>query len=318
LLVLQPKGAACAVGLLRWRGAAGERMTLVVKAASGGGAAQFEPNELGELETRAGRWPPAVLGGATRAPKVELCDASLELPLEVPMVCVKESPTEHIWCGDFEPRALEERDRAVVSLEASGSTRAIGERLGARAHAELSLADVPGGAETPDADEMALERMAMWDEAPAPSLSLERYATIAAEIAEEREPRGAVLERHDLSEDSWALEERAWLEKMGQEALEGDASTAVTYADLFVAAQDALGSPEEQEAMIHEYVAVTAELERADDPMPVLRRWSLSLAQWMRLDRHWSRRAATDERVREELARMLAVERARLEQEATE
>lgn len=49
--------------------------------------------------------------------------------------------------------------------------------------------------------------------APEPRLSLDAFAEIGAELEARREPRKQILQRHGLSEEAWALEERAWLER---------------------------------------------------------------------------------------------------------
>ena len=239
-------------------------------------------------------------------PNVTLCNSELEDTLSVPMICdtlaIRQGELALTWRGEVDELALTARDRVLVTL---------GEALGDLARAQVSFAQTPETPEAVDAEILALERLALAGKTPQPVIVLESYAAISAELAEQREPRGEVLARHGFDEHGWSLEERAWLERMGRAALDGDASVATTYAEHFVAAQDALGSSEEADAMIHEYVAVSVELERADDPMAVLGRWSLSLAQWMRLDRHWSRRAEADERLKAEIEHMLAVERER-------
>jgi hypothetical protein len=324
MLVLQPLGGALSVGV-RW---SEDRLTWLVRAgvarAADGGFA-IAPSALVMDDFARERW---LVDGAAVSESdfaaheppaleavVELYDRALEAPLVVPMVCNAlwtKPGLALVWRGDVAAEDIGERDRAVVTL---GALRPLAERLGARARASVSFAleskDLGAEPDPTDADILALERMALADDAPQPTLTLDAYATIAAEIAEQRAPLARVLERHGLDEAGWALEERAWLERMAQSLMEGDAELAASWGDRFVAAQDALGSREEQDAMIHEYAAVSAELERADDPMLVLRRWGLSLAEWMRLDRHWSRAAAADPRVRDELERMLAQERAR-------
>lgn len=360
MLVLEPRGAASAVGVLRWRTPVGDRLTLLVKAAFRRTASGFDSVAPSLCEhdyvPRKARTDVLVDGQPIDVPGIadlhaadfdfgiyqharveevslaaeelpaveavaELCDHTLGSPFRIPMSCdtvwMNGDELALVWRGDVGADELEERDRVVVSLEPLGSARSLDVRLGQRARAKLSFAieraELGRAASSEGGDELALERLALSDEAPKPELSLQRYANVSAELAEGGEPRAAVLERHGLDEVGWALEERASLEGIAQAATQGDASLAVAYADAFVAAQDALGSPDEQEAMVHEYVAVSAELERADDPMPVLQRWSMTLAQWMRLDRHWTRRAEADDRVKEELHRMLELERERLE-----
>jgi len=52
-----------------------------------------------------------------------------------------------------------------------------------------------------------------------PELSLERYAAIRAEIWSKKEPRGAVLKRHGLSELKWRMAERTLSDRLAGEKL---------------------------------------------------------------------------------------------------
>src|SRR5262249_5791787 len=134
---------------------------------------------------------------------------------------------------------------------------------------------------------------------------LAAYAAISAELAEGRESRTAVLSHHDLDEDSWTIEERAWLEAMGDAAMEGDGTMAATYGELFVAAQDRLADPAEDALGLDDYIALRIAVEGADDPPAVLKERGTTLSAWMRLDRRWMARAEADPRLWEEIERRL-------------
>jgi hypothetical protein len=246
-------------------------------------------------------------------------DAHEVVPLRCDTVWIDGESLELCWRAEHAQSVLGRRgfDRLVVSLEEPGSSRTLAERLGDRP--ELSFAIEPGVEAGPtDAEELRLERWSMMEQAPAPRLTVAQYAAIAADLAEGDTTRGEVLSSHGLDEESWMLEERGWLERMAEAAMRGDATIAVAYGDAFVAAQDSRGDRAELDAMIHEFVAVTVGLERTADPGAVLARWALSLAEWLRLDRHWQRRAAEEPAVRAQLEQLIADERSRSGEEVEE
>lgn len=151
------------------------------------------------------------------------------------------------------------------------------------------------------------DRYATWDEAPSPTLPLERYASISAELQEKRAPRAEVLRRHDLDEESFTREEWAWLDAMANDAMRGDATVAGRYGELFLAAQDALASPEERAIPIETYAAIRVAMENGEDPARVLALRSMTLPVWMRLDRRMSAAASADPAVRDQIAREVAL-----------
>lgn len=149
------------------------------------------------------------------------------------------------------------------------------------------------------------------DEAPPPMISLERYARVSAELAEKREPRADTLKRHAMDEDAWNLEERAWVEAMGSAAAKGDGTTAVKYGELFVAAQDELAGPGEARRTLGDYAAIMAAMDEADDPEAVMKDWSITLSEWMRLDRRWSLAMKADPALAREFDRLTEEARSR-------
>jgi hypothetical protein len=167
-------------------------------------------------------------------------------------------------------------------------------------------------------DELDMARYATWehDQAPEPRLTLDRYAVITAELGEEREARDVTLERHDLDAYAWSLEERAWSERLAEVVTnENEIGLAAEFGAAFVAAQDELARPEEERVTLADYAALSIALERRD-PTKVLKEAKLTLASWMRLDRRWTRRAEADEAVAAELERLVALERAKPDEEA--
>jgi hypothetical protein len=134
----------------------------------------------------------------------------------------------------------------------------------------------------------------VWEKPIEPSISLEKYALISAALAEEREPRKETLKAYGFDEDSFLMEERGWLTTMSEAAMKGDSEPATRYSELFVKAQDGLAGPNEGRETIEEYVAIKVELDDADDLMKALTDRKMTLAQWMRMDRRWTRWALDD------------------------
>lgn len=87
--------------------------------------------------------------------------------------------------------------------------------------------------------ELMMARYETWghERAPDPVLSIERYAMVTAELAEQREARARILARHDLDEDGWTLEERAWAEILADIGAENDGAFADELGRLLVEAR---------------------------------------------------------------------------------
>lgn len=220
-----------------------------------------------------------------------------------------------VWRGVIEaPNHGRDIERIVLSLSRSGEELDPEARRSSLMRGLFGFAvreDDPPGAHQPlDEDEeelLTMERYGTWEaDAPPPRRSLEQYAAISAELAEWPQDRGETLARHDFDEDSWAVEERGWLETMARAAMDGDAGLAERYGDLFVEAQDALSTPAEQTQTLAEYAEIHAAMDAVPDPDVVLTERKLTLAQWLRMERRWSRAAAADPAVAEELARRVA------------
>lgn len=159
----------------------------------------------------------------------------------------------------------------------------------------VELSDFEADAKPPlAAEEAAFAKYAVWESRNEPSISLETYALVSAELAESRAPRGETLERYGFDEGGFLLEERAWLTKMGEAAVNGDNQPATRYGELFVAAQDGLARPDEGKESIGEYVALKVDMEDAADPMKLLSDRKMTLADFLRMDRRWTRRALAE------------------------
>jgi len=207
-------------------------------------------------------------------------------------------------------------DRIYVSLAPARAGRKFAEilRSGARGSFLVSVCPEnldPRPASQEEEDDLTRVRydLATQAEAPEPTITLEQYAAISAELAEQREPRKDVLERSQLDEDLWMLEERGWLEKMASSAMAGDGTLAARYGELFVAAQDALATPEEEKRTVEDYAAIAVALEHTEDVPRELQDRKIRLSEWMRLDRRMRKAAEADDAVADELERHLEAAR---------
>ncbi|MBW2525793.1 MAG: DUF2169 domain-containing protein [Deltaproteobacteria bacterium] len=207
--------------------------------------------------------------------------------------------------------------RILASLEPHEAPRTSKEQRArlprGRAAYALRTVDLLPGAEPVPTDDATLEaaRLDMALDGPGePQLELEQYAQIAAEVADadSAEARAEVLDRHDFDESRWALEERAWLDKMGNEAMDGDVGLAQRYSVAFCAAQDALATPAERERTVLDLAAILVEMESSPDPLAVLGERRISLAQFMRLQR----RLTAEQKAEPDKARQLQEEMDRL------
>lgn len=157
-------------------------------------------------------------------------------------------------------------------------------------------------------EDLLAAKYALWDQAPEPALPLERFALISAELMEERERRADTLLRHQLDDEQWTLEERAWLEKMGAASNEGDAGPAERFGALFIAAQDTLAGPHEASRTLDDYVRVRAAVERGADTHASVTFFEMTMPEWLRLDRRFAAEAAADPALMREIERRVREE----------
>jgi hypothetical protein len=161
-----------------------------------------------------------------------------------------------------------------------------------------------------EADELMIARYATLREAPAPTMPFEKYAGVSVELAEKREPREAVLRRHGLDEDTWTIEERAWLGELARGAVAQD-GTAEDFGERYVVAQDAAAGPEEATWTLADYAELTGSLEQATDIYKVLARRGLTMGAYQRLDRRWTKAMRDDPAIAEAYERHLSAARGR-------
>jgi hypothetical protein len=227
-----------------------------------------------------------------------------------------------VWRGDFEVGSLDAGEvlRIVVSLEPETLPRTMTEIRRELPRAKFCYAIepsdlAPGAAPPPEeSDELMVARLMTWEhpEAPDPSISLAEYAAVAAELAEQREPRGEVLKRHGFDEYYFTLEERAWLERLASAGASGDAALLVDYGQAYNEAQDRLARPgEEGRWSLADYAAMKVGMELRD-PKQILQNWSVTMPEWLRLSRRWRRAIKEDRVLAAEHDRLLVEERARV------
>jgi hypothetical protein len=223
-------------------------------------------------------------------------------PIAVDLVCdtlwidTDRELLEIVWRGSV----AGEIERVVLWWSHLGAPRELASAEPQLARGSFAYAieerDLAGGAgpDAREAAELLRARYAAWTTPPEPVLTVERYAEISAEVQEKREPLHETLRRHQLDEDWWMVEERAWMEAMSAGAMKGDASLAVRYGELFLAAQDALATPAEQARTLDDYAPIKAAMLCGGDPARVLAGAGLTLPVWMRLERRFAAEARAD------------------------
>jgi hypothetical protein len=213
-----------------------------------------------------------------------------------------------VWRGAVELfEDLHERSRIALSIERAGHERTEEARRSALMRGHFGFAvraeDTRLALTEEDAERLQAARYMTWQaDAPPPRLSLDAYAAIAAELAEQPNARAATLARHALDEDRFAIEERAWLEAIARSAMEGDASLAEQHALALERAQAALARPGEVPPL-ERFLEIRGRLGSAEDALAVLREYGLSLPRWMRIERHWLEAAERDMTVRAAIER---------------
>lgn len=162
-----------------------------------------------------------------------------------------------------------------------------------------------------EADELKMAAYATWREAPAPAIPFEKYAGVSAELAEKREPRAAVLRRHGFDEDTWTIEERAWLGELSRGAVEHEGAVE-DFGQRYVVAQDAAAGAGEAEWTLADYAELTGALEQATDIQKVLTRRGLTMGAYQRIDRRWTRAMREDPALADAYERHLDAARGRV------
>lgn len=242
--------------------------------------------------------------GATR-------DLAVPLVLDTLWIDTDEAVGALVWRALVPLADNDVVERVVLSLERPGAHRDAQTRLAdtQRGHVHYAFTEEDAHAKRPPpATDPVLEyhkHMTWGETAPEPRIELETYATVSAALAETPKERDKVLERYGFDEEKWMIEERAWLELFAVDAMEQKGELGAHYGELFLRAQDALATPEEERLTLLDYAGLRADMQRAIDPSVVLDRAKISLAQYMRLERRWLAKAEADPGLAEELERLL-------------
>lgn len=198
-------------------------------------------------------------------------------------------------------------ERIVVSIEHAASRRDPEWRQADTQRGTVGWAatEHDGGKQPPaDPEDTTLTaaRYRTWASvAPEPRMPLPTYTRIAAELAEQPSQRGDLLRRHDLTEDQWMVEERAWLERVAKESMAGEHALAAAYGTLLEEAQKALAAPEEADVTLRRYAEVRVALEGAADPSEVLEAAKWTVPRYARIEGRWLTAAEGDPAVASEL-----------------
>ncbi|APR84586.1 Uracil-DNA glycosylase, family 4 [Minicystis rosea] len=135
-------------------------------------------------------------------------------------------------------------------------------------------------------------------------IDVQRYGTIAAELAHKGESRAAVLKAHLLTEPAWSLVDQHWKKAIAQETEEGGRTLLLAFDEAYLATQQRLGKP----VGVLEYARIQVGIERGEVGR-ALAELSLELGDLMRLQRVWTKRLADSPDLAADLDR--AVEDAR-------
>lgn len=125
-------------------------------------------------------------------------------------------------------------------------------------------------------------------------ITLFDHAQIAAEIAEADRPQAEVLASRGFTEEQWNESTIFWMTRMGDDARENgrDARIAVVYSEAFGNAQDARKPLPPMDAA--EYARLVVDIQRDEGPTRPLARRALSIADYLRLSRHFARVLSSD------------------------
>jgi hypothetical protein len=120
------------------------------------------------------------------------------------------------------------------------------------------------------------------------------HAQIGAELAEADVPQSVVLEKHGLTEAQWNESTAYWMARIGDDVRErgADARVPLVYSDAFAQAQDGMKPVPSLDAS--SYAKLVVDIQKAGGPAEPLRVRALSMADYLRLSRHWARVLSTD------------------------
>ncbi len=291
-------GATCARDLSAPRGALRDDATLLIEGTRPDGVAQL------------------ALPGLRPRVEVDFVGANARVPMHLETIWIDLDAGQGalVFRGEcaIPQQTVDAVHRIVVSLESRDAERGRDQRLADIQRGDVGWAQVREMGATPppvDPDDPVIDAATVetWGAvAPEPRVPLPRFAAIAAELAEDPRARGRVLARHEISERTWMIEERAWLERMAVLAMKGDPATAAIYGQLFAEAQDALGTETEARVSLDDFAAALVALDRAHDPTEALEQLGWTLPFYARVERRWTRAAEDEPAIAERLRRKVA------------
>jgi hypothetical protein len=173
----------------------------------------------------------------------------------------------------------------VTAPPAAAHAAAAPDRLDTGSFAE----EAPAPADAPAAEEAEIE------------LSIEQFAAIAAEIAEEREARGEVLKKHEVPARAWSTNEKRWAKALEDEAARGSSKLRNASDQAYVAAVEGFRGA----ITLEEYARIVIGLERKTANL-VLDDLGIQRAALMRIVRLWTKKVAKDPKLAAEGRALLA------------
>jgi hypothetical protein len=141
--------------------------------------------------------------------------------------------------------------------------------------------------------------MASIPEVPAPvgaphGITLFDHAEIAAAITEGSTPMAQVIAARNLTEQQWNESTMHWMTRMGDDvrANAENARVAIVYSEAFGKAQDALKATVTMD--VTAYAKLVTDIQLAGGPAAALAARGLSLADYLRLSRHFAHVMSAD------------------------
>lgn len=236
------------------------------------------------------------------------------------------APEESSPMSEPATRALEERPRRITPppppLMGPLASKAPPEISEEPATARRSSAPAPPAAEppqplpapapgtsSPDAPASAAPHTAPPPTSPEPvvrpeDFPVERFASVSAELAEQRAPRAEVLRAHGLSERAWSAVERHFRAALDKDARSSGRLCAV-HDTAYVAAVEGFRGP----ITLPEFAQIAVGLERgeANEALAALK---IHRAALMPIVRVWTKKTASDWKLSEQLRTLLEKRRA--------
>lgn len=245
---------------------------------------------------------------------------AVELALDTVAIDLRARTLRLLYRGRWDvPLGWDDAVRAVLVLDRAGARRDPDAVLRDLPRARVSFVATPDDLRTGPRDEeerrtLEIARYETWghEEAPAPTLPLELFARISAELAERTVRREIVLAQYGLEDYEFQVEERAWLERIGRAATEGDGTLAETFGKSFEEAQAALAAGDPPGIDLELYARVAAQLEVAEDAGKVLEGEGLWVPRWQRLEARVDEKAGADPAFAEQVSRALQAARDQL------